>query len=146
MTTKLVQSEITTLNNEIDIIEAKLKKLKTQKKYEEEIHDVFDKGGTPEKLRMILDMCKECDFDQKIFQKNSKSHINRFGQRVQIQSTFDHFNIYNISKSVSPVQKNEYHEASKVYAITYPMFECLLDIVHKQDIRISELEEKNLHI
>tara|TARA_B110000438_G_C15269387_1_gene417689 strand:+ start:100 stop:468 length:369 start_codon:yes stop_codon:yes gene_type:complete len=118
MTTTLIQSEITTLNNDIDIMEARLKKLKTQKKYEEEIHDVFDKGGTPEKLRIIMNMCKECDF-----------HKNKY-------------DIYKISKNKSMSQRSAYYEASKVYAITYPMFECLLDIVHKQDIRIKHLEQQ----
>ena len=64
MSTTLIQSEITTLNNDIDIIEAKLKKLKAQKRFEEEMYGVFNKGGTPKKLRMILDMCKECDFNK----------------------------------------------------------------------------------
>ena len=139
MSTTLIQSEITTLNNDIDIIEAKLKKLKAQKRFEEEIYDVFDKGGTPEKLRMILDMCKECDFH-----KNGKYKIKSAvpGYRENIYSTFDHYDMYKISKNVSTDKRSAYYEASKVYAITYPMFECLLDIVHTQDKRIIELEKK----
>jgi len=139
MTSSLIQSEITTLNNDIDIMEAKLKKLKTQKRIEEEMHDVFDDGGSLEKLRIIMDLCNECDFHKN---KNGKYRGSAVFGRENIYSTFDHYDMYKISKNVSTDQRSAYCEASKVYAITRPMFECLLDILHKQDIRIKHLEQQ----